>query len=40
MTAESDDICGYCGEPGTDKMALWTGGVSMATDIEGSPEGD
>ena len=20
------DICGYCGEPGADKMALWTGG--------------
>ena len=21
-----DDICGICGEPGADKMALWTGG--------------
>ena len=21
-----DDICGYCGKPGADKMALWTGG--------------
>lgn len=21
-----DDICGLCGEPGADKMALWTGG--------------
>ena len=21
-----NDICGYCGEPGADKMALWTGG--------------
>jgi hypothetical protein len=20
------DICGYCGEAGADKMALWTGG--------------
>ncbi|MFA6031152.1 MAG: hypothetical protein WC969_14950 [Elusimicrobiota bacterium] len=20
------DICGLCGEPGADKMALWTGG--------------
>ena len=24
--AEQDDICGLCGEPGADKMALWTGG--------------
>lgn len=23
---DADDICGYCGEPGADKMALWTGG--------------
>lgn len=23
---ESEDICGICGEPGADKMALWTGG--------------
>lgn len=23
---ENEDICGYCGEPGADKMALWTGG--------------
>jgi len=22
----SDDICGLCGKPGADKMALWTGG--------------
>ena len=22
----ADDICGYCGEAGADKMALWTGG--------------
>ena len=22
----SDDICGICGQPGADKMALWTGG--------------
>ena len=21
-----DDICGLCGEPGADKMAMWTGG--------------
>lgn len=21
-----EDICGLCGEPGADKMALWTGG--------------
>lgn len=21
-----NDICGYCGESGADKMALWTGG--------------
>ena len=21
-----DDICGLCGQPGADKMALWTGG--------------
>ena len=21
-----EDICGICGEPGADKMALWTGG--------------
>jgi len=21
-----DDICGLCGKPGADKMALWTGG--------------
>ncbi len=21
-----EDICGYCGESGADKMALWTGG--------------
>ena len=21
-----EDICGYCGEKGADKMALWTGG--------------
>lgn len=26
MTEESEDICGLCGEPGADKMALWTGG--------------
>lgn len=24
--AVADDICGYCGQPGADKMALWTGG--------------
>lgn len=24
--SEQDDICGLCGEPGADKMALWTGG--------------
>jgi len=23
---EAEDICGLCGEPGADKMALWTGG--------------
>lgn len=23
---ENEDICGYCGNPGADKMALWTGG--------------
>ena len=23
---EANDICGLCGEPGADKMALWTGG--------------
>ena len=22
----NDDICGLCGLPGADKMALWTGG--------------
>ncbi len=22
----SEDICGICGQPGADKMALWTGG--------------
>lgn len=22
---ENDDICGLCGQPGADKMALWTG---------------
>ena len=22
----SEDICGLCGKPGADKMALWTGG--------------
>jgi hypothetical protein len=27
MTSEVDeDICGLCGLPGADKMALWTGG--------------
>ena len=26
LDAESEDICGICGEPGADKMALWTGG--------------
>lgn len=26
MADESEDICGLCGEPGADKMALWTGG--------------
>lgn len=24
--AGEDDVCGYCGEPGADKAALWTGG--------------
>lgn len=24
--AKDEDICGLCGEPGTDKMAGWTGG--------------
>ncbi len=23
---DEEDICGLCGEPGADKMALWTGG--------------
>ena len=22
----ANDICGYCGEPGANKSALWTGG--------------
>ena len=22
----NEDICGICGQPGADKMALWTGG--------------
>lgn len=26
MCKDSDDICGLCGKPGADKMALWTGG--------------
>lgn len=26
MMDDSDDICGLCGQPGADKMALWTGG--------------
>ena len=26
MSEKDDDICGLCGEPGADKMALWTGG--------------
>ncbi len=26
MSTEDEDICGLCGEPGADKMALWTGG--------------
>lgn len=26
MCETNDDICGLCGEPGADKMALWTGG--------------
>lgn len=26
MTTENEDICGLCGEPGANKMALWTGG--------------
>ena len=25
-SSEDEDICGLCGEPGADKMALWTGG--------------
>jgi len=25
-SSADEDICGYCGEPGADKMALWTGG--------------
>lgn len=23
---QDEDICGLCGKPGADKMALWTGG--------------
>lgn len=23
---QNEDICGYCGEPGADKYAYWTGG--------------
>ena len=27
MTKNDDeDVCGLCGQPGADKMALWTGG--------------
>ena len=26
MSSEDEDICGLCGEPGADKMAMWTGG--------------
>ena len=26
MAEDRDDICGLCGKPGADKMALWTGG--------------
>ena len=26
MSTAEEDICGYCGEPGADKYALWTGG--------------
>jgi len=26
MDDESDDLCGLCGLPGANKMALWTGG--------------
>lgn len=26
MANEQEDVCGLCGEPGADKMALWTGG--------------
>lgn len=25
-TDGNEDICGLCGKPGADKMALWTGG--------------
>jgi hypothetical protein len=26
MAEGTEDICGLCGEPGADKMAIWTGG--------------
>lgn len=26
LNMEQEDICGYCGEPGADKYALWVGG--------------
>lgn len=26
MPSECEDVCGLCGEPGADKMAMWTGG--------------
>jgi hypothetical protein len=26
LGSTADDLCGLCGQPGADKMALWTGG--------------
>lgn len=36
---EAEDICGLCGEPGADKMALWTGG-GVYWPGERIPDGD
>ena len=34
---DTDDICGYCGLPGADKMAVWTGS-GLYWPVEFKPE--